>query len=76
VQQRDEQAIAAWREVTWPPKLLNAPAPYAPELNPVERGWGWIKNGPLANCCVATLAELTGVVERALGRLLVAMKAG
>jgi transposase len=26
---------------------------YAPELNPVEQLWAWIKNGPLAHHCAA-----------------------
>jgi transposase len=42
---------------------------YAPELDPVEQAWAWIKNGPLANYCAATLAELTDAADRALDRL-------
>ena len=42
---------------------------YAPELNPVEQAWAWIKNGPLANYCAADLADLTSAADRALERL-------
>ena len=42
---------------------------YAPELNPVEQCWAWIKNGPLANYCAANLADLTDAAGRALDRL-------
>lgn len=33
--------------------------PYAPELNPVEYLWGWLKRHALANFCPDTLDELT-----------------
>lgn len=33
--------------------------PYAPELNPVEYLWAWLKRHALANFCPDTLAELT-----------------
>lgn len=50
--------------------LTVVPLPgYAPELNPVEQTWAWIKNGPLANYCAATLADLTDAASRALDRL-------
>jgi putative transposase len=42
---------------------------YAPELDPVEQCWAWIKNGPLANYCATTLAEMTDAAARALERL-------
>lgn len=42
---------------------------YAPELDPVEQAWAWIKNGPLANYCAATLAELTDTAGQALEAL-------
>ncbi len=31
---------------------------YAPELNPVEFLWGWLKRHPLANFCPDSFAEL------------------
>jgi hypothetical protein len=42
---------------------------YAPELNPVEQCWAWIKNGPLANYCAANLNDLTDAAGHALDRL-------
>ncbi len=33
--------------------------PYAPELNPVEYLWGWLKRHAVANFCPDTLDELT-----------------
>lgn len=44
-----------------------APLPaYAPELNPVEYLWAWLKRHALANFCPGTLAELK---HTARGRL-------
>jgi len=37
--------------------------PYAPDLNPVEYLWAWLKRHALANYCPNTLAEL-GVTAR------------
>jgi DDE superfamily endonuclease len=43
---------------------------HAPELNPVEQAWAWIKNGPLlANYCATALTDLTEAAGRALDRL-------
>ncbi len=42
---------------------------YAPELNPVEQCWAWVKNGPLAHFCAATLADLADAADHALDRL-------
>ena len=39
--------------------------PYAPELNPNEYGWAFLKRGPLANYCPNDVAELHGSVEGA-----------
>ena len=33
--------------------------PYAPELNPVEYAWSWLKMNPLANRCAQDLDQLT-----------------
>ena len=33
--------------------------PYAPELNPVEYAWSWLKNNPLANHATRDVLELT-----------------
>ena len=42
---------------------------YAPELNPVEQVWAWVKNGPLAHYCAPTITELTDAAGQALDRL-------
>jgi putative transposase len=36
--------------------------PYAPELNPNEYGWAYLKNGALANYCPDDVDELHGTV--------------
>ena len=42
---------------------------YAPELNPVEQVWAWVKNGPLAHYCAPTITELADAADRALDRI-------
>lgn len=41
--------------------------PYAPELNPVEWAWSWLKYGQLANFVPGDLAELN---DEVIGRLI------
>jgi transposase len=43
--------------------------PYAPELNPLEYGWGWMKMNPLANRCAGDLDELTHMAHTAQHKL-------
>ena len=43
--------------------------PYAPELNPVELLWGYLKYGRLANLAPDTVAEIHGHVSRERRRL-------
>lgn len=38
--------------------------PYAPELNPIEPAWGYLKINPLANWAPRHLAELAGRTRR------------
>lgn len=38
--------------------------PYAPELNPVESVWGYLKTNPLANLAAPDLDALTAVARR------------
>ena len=40
--------------------------PYAPDLNPVEYLWAWLKRHALANFCPANLAELKTVARAKL----------
>jgi transposase len=48
------RAFLAWNRRLWLERL----PPYAPELNPVEPVWGWLKYGQLANFVPDDLAEL------------------
>jgi len=43
--------------------------PYAPELNPVDRVWGYVKYGRLANYCPMNLDELRETVTCELHRV-------
>jgi transposase len=38
--------------------------PYAPELNPVEYAWGYLKNNPLANYACSDIATLADTARR------------
>ncbi|MBL9219166.1 MAG: transposase [Opitutaceae bacterium] len=38
--------------------------PYAPELNPTEYAWGWLKTNPLANYVPKDAAELARTARR------------
>lgn len=37
---------------------------YAPELNPMEYGWSWLKTNPLANLPCPTVVELADAARR------------
>jgi transposase len=39
---------------------------YAPELNPVEQIWNYLKNREIANLCAANLAEVGDLARRRL----------
>jgi transposase len=43
--------------------------PYAPELNPVDQVWSYVKYGRLANYCPRSLGELRGRVRAEFRRL-------
>jgi transposase len=45
--------------------LLEYLPPYAPELNPNEYGWGYLKGHPLANYCPDNLDDLQQAVREA-----------
>ena len=49
-------------------EVVRLPA-YAPELNPVEGLWGWIKGTCLANVCEETLAPVVEHVRSGVRRL-------
>jgi transposase len=40
--------------------------PYAPELNPVEAIWGYLKKNEIANLCLASIAEMSDFARRRL----------
>jgi transposase len=48
-------------------RLEQLPA-YAPELNPIEYLWGYIKGNDLANVCAKDLAELNAAARKAITR--------
>ena len=52
-------------EAGQPISVLSLPA-YAPECNPIEWLWAWLKKNCLANLCVKTLQELKSVWSKAL----------
>lgn len=49
-------------------KIQRLPA-YAPELNPVEGLWAWLKRGCLANVCGDDLAPLVRLVRKGAKRI-------
>jgi transposase len=59
------RALLARNRRLWPERL---PA-YAPELNPVEQVWGWLKFGQLANFVPDDLAQLDREINNRLRRL-------
>jgi transposase len=59
------RAFLARNERLWLERL----PPYAPELNPVEQVWGWLKCGQLANFVPDDLAELDDKILDRLIRL-------
>ena len=40
--------------------------PYAPELNPVEAIWAYLKKHEIANLCPSTIAEVSDFARRRL----------
>jgi transposase len=46
--------------------VLDFLPPYAPELNPVEYIWGYLKNREIANLCAANLHEVCDFARRRL----------
>jgi len=44
--------------------------PYAPELNPVENIWSYIKQNPLANFAAADIDELFHATKRATRQII------
>ena len=64
------RAAAVQRFAAKHPRLhLEYLPPYAPELNPVEYAWSWLKMNPLANRCALDLDELTVAANAAKHQL-------
>jgi transposase len=60
------RAVGIQRFVDKHPRLhIEYLPPYAPELNPVEYAWSWLKINPLANRCAQDLDQLTAAATRA-----------
>lgn len=55
--------VVAYAKGTGRIHLVSLP-PYAPELNPIECGWGYWKRNPLANLALTDLEELADAVRR------------
>ncbi len=49
------------KKTIWHPEFFPA---YAPELNPMENGWGYLKTNPLANETPFNLRALTEAARR------------
>lgn len=57
-----QESGCEWLSVSWLPA-------YAPELNPVELAWCWVKYGVLANFLALDVEHLARAVEGAFGAL-------
>lgn len=60
--------VQAWISKHRRLELLNLP-PYAPELNPIEYGWGHVKSHQLANLTTESEADLFVHAKAAISRL-------
>lgn len=59
--------VRSWSDENARFELVHLPA-YAPELNPVEALWSWLKGTCLANCSHDDLAPLVDAMRRGAGR--------
>jgi transposase len=53
-------------DMLWPRLDVHRFPAYAPELNPDEYLWNWLKNKKLVNCSVSSIAELGARISRAV----------
>jgi transposase len=53
-------------DAAWPRLLVHRFPAYAPELNPDEYFWNWLKNRELVNCAYSSLHELGARLSRAV----------
>jgi hypothetical protein len=59
--------VRSWSDTNPRFEFVHLPA-YAPELNPVEAMWSWLKGTCLANCSHDDLAPLVDAMRRGAGR--------
>ena len=59
--------VRSWSDTNSRFEFVHLPA-YAPELNPVEALWSWLKGTCLANCSHDDLAPLVDAMRRGAGR--------
>jgi len=60
------RVLRAWLEAQQGRIAVAYLPPYAPELNPVEAIWAYLKKHELANLCPARLAEVSDFARRRL----------
>jgi len=58
--------VRRWLEAQHGQVQIEFLPPYAPELNPVEQIWNYLKNREIANLCAADLAEVGDFARRRL----------
>jgi transposase len=58
--------VRQWLERQAGQIIVAALPPYAPELNPVEAIWGYLKKYEIANFCAADIAEVSDYARRRL----------
>lgn len=60
------RAVRDWLERQEGHIVVAALPPYAPELNPVEAIWAYLKKHEIANLCLNTIAEVSDFARRRL----------
>jgi len=58
--------VRRWLEAQQGAVQIEFLPPYAPELNPVEQIWNYLKNREIANLCAANIAEVSDLARRRL----------
>lgn len=58
--------VRAWLDAQDGAIAMSFLPPYAPELNPVEAIWAYLKNHEIANLCPTNLAEVSDYARRRL----------
>lgn len=58
--------VHTWLEAQQGEVQIEFLPPYAPELNPVEQIWNYLKNREIANLCASCIAEVGNLARRRL----------